>query len=180
MSQLWVASCWRNPCQGLPPLRLAPDLNHESYLSLASDLCHLPGLKTLPPEIRKLIWNFLQPKRCTTLRYLSVLELVASLLNKSHRALCLPLSQIRAWRRGQSSSDIIYQEPASKKLFVLLTMDWKGLKQIERSAMTNAEDMVRVRNVAFAVISQTWSQDIRIHFEVLSTLILLNSLLANA
>ncbi|KAH8683684.1 hypothetical protein BGZ61DRAFT_424986 [Ilyonectria robusta] len=146
MDRLWVASTWRYPWSEAKPLLLPPDLDIDTGIDCVAAVGHLPQLLALPNIPARIIWESVS--NAMILRYTSVLSLARRLSAANDDGMVsLPLCMIYAWDRGTSPTI----REAVTEPFIRLTIDYQGLKIIERLEALPERRGVQAETEAFVV-----------------------------
>ncbi|KAF7555483.1 hypothetical protein G7Z17_g2177 [Cylindrodendrum hubeiense] len=141
LERLMVAATWRYPWYESPPLILTPADRGACWelVDQTAKTHNLPQLRTLPPELHRMIWDYLQPDSLVT----------------------LPLDIIRSWTRG---SDPVTE--GAMDYTIRLTMDSKGLQQIDRSSEPTSNRKSRPGEVVYVVESAEHLTGVNVEFKV--------------
>lgn len=169
LDRLWRAAVSRSPWRGAPNFdldqdtKLTVELVHEKAKSFG-----VSGLTLLPPELILMIRDY--SKSGMFWRYISALsfsrELSAAPINTdlSSAPTSMPLDSISAWVRGREP--LSFQSPDHLPL-VRLTVDSRGIRQIERLPHRPSFHPWRSDNMAFAIQEESQLKDITTQFKVM-------------
>jgi hypothetical protein len=106
----------------------------DDGLPLFTDLAHicrevgLRGFKKLPIELLDIIQEYAEP--CLLLRYNMILSLAEILSSEDEASTVCPINHVSSWHRGGIPD--MREEGDNKAALVRLTIDRRGLRQIER------------------------------------------------
>ncbi|KAK8031448.1 hypothetical protein PG990_001182 [Apiospora arundinis] len=130
LDRLWARVASRRPWREAPALQLDPEATLDLGLVCAkAEQCGIPGLKLLPPELIHMVYEY--SEHATFWRYIDIVRLGKELEAASLYSRSLPLRSILAWTRG--SRPYRLQSPGSSCLRIIrLTIDYRGLRQVER------------------------------------------------
>lgn len=152
LDRLWIAVARRS-------WRGAPNLQLDCDTKLAADLVYekadkygIPGLRLLPPELIRMIRDHFESG--TFWRYISVvsfgreLSAISRDSNLPSPITSIPLCNISAWSRGREPT--LLQSP-DRPPIIRLTIDYRGIRQIERLPRWPSCQYWRSNNMAFAI-----------------------------
>lgn len=131
---------------------------HESLTGI------LHRLLTLPPKLVEMIRE--ESGESLVWRYAAVLDRCQPLAGEDNQLTSMPLTDIAAWERGslvkESSSDTAADNP-----ILLLTMDARGLRSIERPAVRPPATHDRHSyKEAYVIVHQDEVKGVMIHFKL--------------
>ncbi len=127
----------------------------------------IPRLRLLPPELIAMIRDFSESG--TFWRYISVLsfgrELSAASTNTASPSptTSLPLTNISAWTRGREPTLL---QPSDRSEIVRLTIDYRGIRQIERLPRRPSYQQLRSDSAAFAIQEENELRNVTTLFKV--------------
>lgn len=168
LDRLWMAIFSRSPWRGAPNFQLENSTNPAVELVYKKAARFgIPGLRLLPPEIVEMIKQY--SKYATFWRYLSVLALCEELVEVSYRAkassqlISLPLSRISDWERGREPSLL---QSSENPPFTRLTIDYRGIRQVERLPSRPPYQPWRSNNTVFAIHQESQIGNVTTEFKV--------------
>ncbi|KAI5459552.1 hypothetical protein BGZ63DRAFT_388280 [Mariannaea sp. PMI_226] len=153
LDRLWIVALFRSPWRGAPNLGLyhdtglAVDLVYEKAAPLG-----ISRLGSLPPELIRLIRDF--SPSSTFWRYICAvsfameLSTVTRAVNTLSASTITPLSVISSWSRGTEPT---FSTSPDRPSIMMLTIDRRGIKLIERLPHRPSYQQWRSDNVAFAI-----------------------------
>ncbi|KAL6413025.1 hypothetical protein AUP68_02520 [Ilyonectria robusta] len=146
---MWAAAIWRSPWHQAPLLSLTSrSWNVDEIMDHIVEIYNLPELKSLPAEIKWMVYDYCQPDLLS--RYFSVLKLAGLLSNPQPRTVDpLPLCDIREWNRGGRP----VTEKRTMDSTICLTIDPHGLQRIDRDLLATGRFKSRRDDVVFLVES---------------------------
>lgn len=168
---LWLAITWRKPFANIDPQLSRPSPSSYSF-ALAAEQCGIPQVKQLPLELQEPIQRLTGPHLLSC--YAAVLDLARDVASVPLTSpMTFPLADISSWERG--SIPILATEGQSLLPFVRVTIDFAGLKRIERLPRAREPGQKleqRVSDCVFIVEKQEYLEDARAQFKVYSCLLL--------
>ncbi|ORY58252.1 uncharacterized protein BCR38DRAFT_448479 [Pseudomassariella vexata] len=162
LNRLWTAVVSRSPWRGAPNFQLDRDTN------LAIDLvCEMaekygiPSLRLLPPELIRMIQDYSQSG--TFWRYISVTSFSRELSVASVNPISILLCNISTWVRGREPT--LLESPGHPSI-IRLTMDSRGIREIERLSHRPPYQHWRSDNMAFAIQEESHLGNITTQYKV--------------
>lgn len=145
-----MAAISQYPWRGSSFIRLANEQDPILMVREAADICEIPLLSTLPPELACRIGQ--QLSTTTFRRFWSALKLLDALdIVDQRQVTTARLADILSWKRGQALLEIeANAHPGSKQTFTRLTLDALGIRCIERLDR-RPYNQGRTNNAAFIV-----------------------------
>ena len=158
----------RSPWRGAPNLHLECDTNLAVELAYEKARVYgIPGLKLLPPELIEMVRG--HSESGTFWRYISAMSFGRELSKTpigtaaSSLATSIPLGDILGWTRGREPT--LVQSP-DRSLVVRLTIDYRGIRQVERLPRRPPYQQFRSDSMAFAIQDEDQLRDIIVQFKV--------------
>lgn len=146
LGRLWVAGLWRSPWPKAPVIHLSrPPLIDQKTLERVAEICGIPWLSKLPPELVEVVRKFSLHELLW--RSISVIRLVARLSTSSAPLLKVPLDAILSWERGGKLACASSSYPR----WVRLTIDPDGISKVERLSERPLYDSTTTERLAFIV-----------------------------
>ncbi|KAK8001404.1 hypothetical protein PG991_013626 [Apiospora marii] len=131
LDRLWAAVVSRRPWRGAPDLRLGRDAGFDMELVCAkAEEYGFPCFKRLPSELVRIVYT--HSSLATFWRYIAIVSLARKLGAAPTRSGSLPLRDVSAWSRGWERPALLPSPPPERLSSIRLTVDWHGVKQIER------------------------------------------------
>lgn len=169
LERLWVAALARSPWKGAV-LRLNPDADLAIGLVYEkAEEYGIPGLRSLPPELFEIIRN--HSVSATFWRYVAALDFsreLSSAPDLQPECPWIPFGDLLAWKRGEESS--LQLEDGSPNIgatkVVRLTIDSRGICQVERLPSRPPFQQWRSESVAFVIHEGSQLSDIKAVFSV--------------
>ncbi|KAH7328149.1 hypothetical protein B0I35DRAFT_472895 [Stachybotrys elegans] len=160
-SRLYTFASWNHPWPKCAPLLLSPlPFNLERASHLAAQVCSIPGLTTLPPEVSQMIWDWATPT--VLLRFCAVLDAVDFLDHApSHSRAFMPLATIHHWERGSFPVDFKAPDDSDFRI----TIDSRGIRRIDRLETGQPNPVQRKGSDIVYAIAKA-SQPIRVLFHL--------------
>jgi hypothetical protein len=138
---LWIATAWQHPWRGAPDLRLYKKTNIALKLLPKAEKHCIPELSLLRLELIQVIQKYSE-------RYILALDLFYWLSTAlSNELVSVPLCHISGWQRGDRPTVAV----ASAGRIVRLTIDYHGIRKIERLSKYPIYAGSRFNNVAFVI-----------------------------
>ena len=167
LDRLWVAAA-RSPWRGAPNLHLGCATNLAVELVYErSRVYGIPCLRLLPPELIEMIRDY--SESATFWRHISALSFGIELSTTPAQtaspslATSIPLCDILAWTRGQEPTLV---QPPDRSPVIRLTIDYRGIRQVERLPRKSQYQQFRSDNMAFAIEDEDQLKDIIVQFKV--------------
>jgi hypothetical protein len=169
LERLWVALLTQSPWRGAPDVPFITDSSQDIGLVYENaERYGIPRLRSLPPELVSLIRDYSHPG--TFWRYISVLtrarELAALPAEPSlpSSILSTPLCNISAWKRGEPPTLML---SGAQLPIVRLTIDSRGIKQVERLARWPPYQQRRSNSMEFVVNERDRLRNVVAKFKVI-------------
>ncbi|KAF5026744.1 hypothetical protein F66182_1163 [Fusarium sp. NRRL 66182] len=156
LERLAFLTTWREPWHGAPSLGLRPRLDIGNAMHMAAELCDMPRLRSLPPEIAEIVRSF--SESALFWRYVSVSELVdraSKTFDDKKEIASRPILRLRSWKRGSLPVGRSRSLPATTKPAYRITMDSCGICSIDRISEPLPSPPSSYHSDSFAYIVET-------------------------
>lgn len=149
LHRLWVAGSWKQPWRNAPISHLDPEPDPRGVRDEAAKRFDMPLLKSLPPELWQMILDY---AHTTTLNRLcstqDLLKFFRNSKTESSKAIHVPLGEVFAWQRGDTSPQV---GSCGFNSSIRLTFDARGLRRIERLEQGAVIRHAQLPNLGFVV-----------------------------
>lgn len=165
LDRLWTMATARSPWPDAPKHYLG------SHKDISVDLIYekaerhgMPQLKLLPPELIHMIRDCSQSG--TFWRYITVQSIsreLSTISSSSRASISAPLRDVMTWARGR---EMTLLRSSNNPPFMRLTVDSRGIRQIESLLCRPLYQQHRSDQAAFAMLDRSQLEDATIHVKV--------------
>lgn len=166
--RVWFAVVSRRPWRGVPSLPLDDDTNAAVELVRErAEKLGIPGLRSLPSELIQMIRDYRKSEDFW--RYIAVLNVSRDIsaasvnTNLPSPTLTIPLCNISAWARGKGQGLL---HSAANPPIIRLTIDGRGIRQVERLPRRPMYQQCRADNVAYVIQEESQLEDVQAQLKV--------------